>query len=116
MPKLYILGGANGVGKTTWYQTGLEQKYITPDLPFINVDSIVLKELGGYNPENIAKAEQIARDRISYLITDNKDFMIESNLSKSSDYDWISAMRKRGYDTILYFLGTDNIEINKARV
>ena len=39
MPKLYILGGANGVGKTTWYQTGIEQKYITAELPFINVDT-----------------------------------------------------------------------------
>jgi predicted ABC-type ATPase len=65
MPNLYILGGANGVGKTTRYQTGIEQKYISPDLPFVNVDSIVLKELGGYTPENIALGEQIARDRIS---------------------------------------------------
>lgn len=104
------------MGKTTWYQTGIEQKYISPDLPFINVDSIVLKELGGYTPENIAMGEQIARDRISTLITENKDFMIESNLSKSSDYEWISAMRKKGYNTILYFLGTENVEINKARV
>jgi predicted ABC-type ATPase len=55
MPKLYILGGANGAGKTTWYQTGIEQKYITAELPFINVDTIVLKELGGYTTESIAK-------------------------------------------------------------
>jgi predicted ABC-type ATPase len=24
MPTLYVLGGANGVGKTTWYQLGVE--------------------------------------------------------------------------------------------
>lgn len=116
MPKLYILGGANGVGKTTWYQTGIEQKYITAELPFINVDTIVLKELGGYTPENIAKGEQLARERMSALIRENKDFMIESNLSKTSDYDWISAMRKQGYDTVLFFLGTENVQINKERV
>jgi predicted ABC-type ATPase len=93
MPKLYILGGVNGAGKTTWYQTGIEQKYITSELPFINVDSIVLKELRGYTPENIVRGEQLARERMSILVKGNKDFMIESNLSKTSDYDWISAMR-----------------------
>jgi predicted ABC-type ATPase len=37
MATLYVLGGANGVGKTTWYQTGIEQQYITTDLPFIHL-------------------------------------------------------------------------------
>jgi predicted ABC-type ATPase len=48
MPALYVLGGANGVGKTTWYQWGIENKSINPELPFINIDLIVLRELGGY--------------------------------------------------------------------
>lgn len=54
MPTLYVLGGANGVGKTTWYQFGLEDKAINPELPFINIDLIVLGELNGYTDENIA--------------------------------------------------------------
>ena len=116
MPTLFVLGGANGVGKTTWYQTGIDQKYIIQELPFINGDTIVLRELGGYTPENIVKGEQVARERMGSLINENKDFMIESNLSKSSDYDWIANMRKKGYDTVLFFLGTDNVEINKIRV
>lgn len=116
MPTLYVLGGANGVGKTTWYQFGIASKAISTDLPFINIDLIVLNELGGYTVENIAKAEQIARERMRNLLDERKDFMIESNLSKSADYDWIALMRKNGYDTILFFLGTSNFEINKARV
>lgn len=116
MPTLYVLGGANGVGKTTWYQYGIGSKAISPDLPFLNIDLIVLNELGGYTAENIAIAEQIARERMRSLLNDRKDFMIESNLSKSADYDWISLMRKNGYETVLFFLGTNNVEINKARV
>ncbi len=50
------------------------------------------------------------------LIQDRKDFMIESNLSKASDYEWIALMRKNGYETVLFFLGTIDVEINKARV
>src|SRR5258708_27912456 len=42
--------------------------------------------------------------------------MIESNLSKSADYEWIALMRKNGYETVLFFLGTTNVEINKSRV
>src|SRR5882762_7551104 len=116
MPRLYVLGGANGVGKTTWYQLGIENKAIDAELPFINIDLIVLRELGGYTAENIVKAEQIARERMRILLQERKDFMIESNLSKSTDYDWIALMKKNGYETVLFFLGTNNVEINKNRV
>jgi predicted ABC-type ATPase len=116
MPSLYVLGGANGVGKTTWYHTGIEQGYISKELPFINIDNIALKELGGYTAENIARAEELGRQQMTTLIREGKDFMIESNLSKTADYDWIAAMRKQGYDTVLFFLSTNNVEINKERV
>ncbi len=74
MPALYVLGGANGVGKTTWYQLGVENKSINPELPFINIDLIVLRELGGYTAENLAKAEQIAREKMKALIQEKKGF------------------------------------------
>lgn len=111
-----MLGGANGVGKTTWYQLGIEDKAINPELPFINIDLIVSRELGGYTAENLAKADQIGRERMKALLHDRKDFMIESNLAKSADYEWIELLRKNGYETVLFFLGTNNVEINKNRV
>ncbi|MBT9485652.1 hypothetical protein [Sediminibacterium sp.] len=116
MPVLYILGGANGCGKTTWYYDQLSQGAIDRSLPFINIDNIVLNELGSYTPENIALGEQIAKERMSNLIDRKENFMIESNLSKSADYDWIEKMQSAGYETVLYFLATDNVLINKARV
>lgn len=116
MPTLYVLGGANGAGKTTWYQSGVLNNAINPALPFINLDMIVLDELGGYTTENLASAEQIARERMKELVEQRKHFIIESNLSKSADYDWIGLMRKNGYDTVLFFLGTNDVEINKNRV
>ena len=59
---LYVLGGANGFGKTTWYQAGIENNAINYELPFINIDNIVLLELGGYSSENIIRAEQWQRN------------------------------------------------------
>lgn len=116
MPFLHVLGGANGAGKTTWYQLALEKGIISDDLPFINIDLIVLRELGAYTPENIAQAENIARERMRVLLQAGDDFLIESNLSKASDYEWIARMRTNNYNTVLYFLGTSDVEINKSRV
>lgn len=116
MPDLYILGGANGVGKTTWYYSAVEQGVIDKELPFINVDILTLQHFGAYSVENIANAEQLARVKMTELISEGKSFLIESNLAKMSDYDWISAMRNKGYDTHLFFLGTNDVETNIKRV
>lgn len=64
---------------------GLKEKAIDPALPFINIDLIVSHEFGGYTVENITKAQGIAGERMRKLLDQQKDFMIESNLSKSSD-------------------------------
>jgi len=83
MPALYILGGANGAGKTTWYQQGLRNNSIEDDLPFLNVYMIVLRELGLYTAGNIAMAEQIAKARMRMLIAERKDFVIDQSCSIS---------------------------------
>ena len=116
MPVLYILGGANGSGKTTWYNSQVAIGDIAPSIPFVNIDNIVLWELGSYTSENLLIGESIAKERMSGYIEKKESFMIESNLSKASDYDWIERMQRSGYETVLYFLGTDNVEINKDRV
>ncbi len=116
MPTLYILGGANGSGKTTWYNSQVVTGDINPTIPFINIDNIVLWELGNYTPENLLLGENIAKERMSGHIERKESFMIESNLSKKADYEWIERMQRYGYDTVLYFFGTDNVEINKDRV
>jgi predicted ABC-type ATPase len=76
----------------------------------------VLLELGSYTAENLLLGENIAKERMSGHIERMESFMIESNLSKKADYEWIERMQRHGYDTVLYFLGTDNVEINKDRV
>ncbi|MBV9962449.1 MAG: zeta toxin family protein [Parafilimonas sp.] len=115
MPTLYILAGPNGAGKTTYYYTALEKKFIEQHLPFINVD-VFTKELGDYTAENFAKAEMIYREKVAELLKDKTDFMIESNLARDSDYEWIEKVQKYGYDIVLYFLCTDDINVNINRI
>jgi len=116
MPTLYILAGPNGTGKTTYYNTAIEQGYIALSLSFINADNICRDELGGYSIQNAATAEIIVRERIKGHIDKQADFMIESNLSVQTDFDWIDTMKKNGYDISLYFLCTEFVEINISRV
>lgn len=115
MPRLYILGGPNGTGKTTYYTTALSEIFIEKQLSFLNID-LLTKELGGFTAENFAHAEMIYRERITSLVKSQSDFMIESNLARSSDYDWLENMVKAGYEIVLYFLCTDDINIHIRRV
>ncbi len=115
MPRLYILAGPNGTGKTTYYTTALSEIFIEKQLSFLNID-LLTKELGGFTPENFTHAEMIYRERIASLVKSQSDFMIESNLAKSSDYDWLENMAKAGYEIVLYFLCTDDINIHIRRV
>jgi len=115
MPLLHILAGPNGAGKTTFYETALAEKFIGSSLPFINVD-LITRSLGGYTSENFVRADAIARQEIAKHINGGLDFMIESNLATQKDYDWIEAMVAKGYEIILYFLCTQNIQINIGRV
>lgn len=116
MPILYILAGPNGAGKTTFYYTAVEQGFIDPALPFINVDLIIKNELGGFTTKNFARAEELVRIKIGDHLRRQESFMIESNLARSSDYEWLQSVASRGYEIVLYFLYTSNVEINIERV
>jgi predicted ABC-type ATPase len=116
MPTLYILAGPNGAGKTTYYETAIAEGFIDANLPFVNVDLITRSLPGMYTPDNFAKADVLAREKIALHINSMSDFMIESNLATQKDYDWINAMIKKGYDVVLFFLCTSFLEINYNRV
>lgn len=115
MPVLYLLAGPNGTGKTTFYSIAVESGLISQHLPFINVD-LIAQGLGGYTKANLARASEIYREIIKRYLEDKDDFIIESNLAESRNYEWIASMKKLGYNVVLYYLSTDDVEINIARV
>ncbi len=69
-----------------------------------------------YTAENFVKADVIARAKNASYLSEMADFMIESNLATQKDYDWITAMTRKGYEVMLFFLCTSFLEINYNRV
>jgi predicted ABC-type ATPase len=115
MPVLYILGGPNGVGKTTFYASSVQSDFIAENLPFINVD-IITKRLGGFTEANYVQATEIYRVQVKKYMDLEASFMIESNLADSRSYEWLSLMKRKGYRTVLLYLSTSNVRTNLLRI
>ena len=112
MPKLIIVIGANGAGKSTWCKRHGDQ------LPehFYNADAIA-DGLGGWNsPTNQHGARKLVDSRIEGHLARNEDFGFESTYSGLSRPAIIECARALGYQTTAIFLGTRRPEINIERV
>lgn len=92
MPKLYIISGCNGAGKTTASYS------VLPDMldckEFVNADEIA-KGLSPFQPENVAiAAGRIMLSRIKELMKQNVDFAFETTLS-SKTYKHLSRSQSK---------------------
>src|SRR5215467_15614409 len=116
MPFIFILGGANGAGKSTYYEAGIRDGFIDTNLPYLNVDLVAKNEFGSHLPQNLLKAEEFIREWMRVLISSKQNFIIESNLAKSSEYEWLEKLISHGYQLKMDFLSTGDVEINKLRV
>lgn len=118
MPKLYILAGCNGAGKTTASYTLLPELLECRD--FVNSDEFA-KSLSPFNPSTAAiAASRYMLQKINYLLDRNADFCIETTLATRSLEGIIQRAKAKGYTAqVLYFwLNSPDLAIArvKARV
>ena len=102
MPKLYILSGCNGSGKTTASYTLLPQ--LLECTEFVNSDEFAIS----FSPFNPSEASIVASRfmlmRIEYLLSRKEDFSIETTLATRSLVGIINTAKAAGYSiTLLYF-------------
>ena len=118
MPRLYIISGCNGAGKTTASYSMLPEMLECSE--FVNSDEFA-KSLSPFKPENASiQASRYMLLKIRYLLKQNSDFAVETTLATRTLLKTVRMAQNAGYSvTLLYFwLNSPELAIErvKARV
>ena len=114
LPKLYIIAGCNGAGKTTASFTILPE--ILGCKEFINADEIA-KGLSPFQPESVAmQAGRIMLARMDELLQKGETFAFETTLATKSYKQKIEWAQANGYEVTLLFFWLDSPNMAKKRV
>ena len=102
MPRMFILSGCNGSGKTTASYTLLPE--ILECREFVNSDEFA-KSLSPFNPDQAyVTASRYMLTKTKYLFRQRADFCIETTLATRSLKKMVKAAQEQGYFvTVLYF-------------
>lgn len=114
-PRLLIVAGPNGTGKTTLTEMGLRHawfngcEYVNPDL--------IAHELGDWNDsKTVLEAARIATAKREACLTDHRSLAFETVFSAQDKVDFVHRACGQGFFVRLFFIGTHTPEINAARV
>lgn len=118
MPRLYIISGCNGAGKTTASYTMLPEMLECSE--FVNSDEFA-KGLSPFQPEKASiQAGRYMITKIRYLLKEQRDFALETTLATRTVLKTVKMAQAAGYTvTLLYFwLNSPELAIErvKARV
>lgn len=112
MPKLKVVIGANGAGKSTWCRAHRSEL----PRPFYNADSIA-EGLGDWNSTDLQReARKLVDKKIEERLKNNEDFGFESTYSGKSRPNIIRKAAAQGYSIHAVFIGTSRPETNIERV
>ena len=102
MPRLYIVSGCNGSGKTTASYTVLPEMLGCRE--FVNSDEFA-KGLAPFSPSSVSiQASRYMLLKIKYLLNKRLDFGIETTLATRSLVKMVRTAQARGYSvTVMYF-------------
>ncbi len=102
MPNLYVIGGANGSGKTTVSLSLLPT--LLGVFEYVNADEIAAG-LSPLNPEAMAmQSGRLMVKRIKALADANADFAFETTLAAKSFIPFLQECKKKGYTiNLMYF-------------
>jgi len=118
MPRLYIISGCNGAGKTTASYSLLPEMLDCRE--FVNSDEFA-KGLSPFDPSKASiQASRYMLTKIRYLLRKRKDFAVETTLATRTLLKTARMAQDAGYTvTLLYFwLNSPDLAVErvKARV
>jgi len=115
-PKLVIIAGPNGSGKTSLTSIILEHRWID-GCTYVNPDNIARDVFGDWNsPESVLKAAILSTEIRENCLEKKTGLLFETVLSSSEKVDYILRAKKAGYFVRLFFVGTDSPVINSGRI
>jgi predicted ABC-type ATPase len=112
-PTLTFIAGANGSGKTTLTRWNSE---IFSQIPLLDPDAIAIMQ-----PANtssllpLAAGRQALRSAAKHLNND-ESFAVETTLSGKIYLRMMLDAKARGFEVVLVYIGTENVEINLQRI
>ena len=115
-PRLLIIAGPNGAGKTSVTSTILKHEWIE-GCEYINPDFIARDKFGDWNSaEMVLKAAQFAEKWREDCLENQKSLIFETVLSAPDKIDYIQRAKQQNFFIRLFFICTDNPQINASRV
>jgi predicted ABC-type ATPase len=115
-PKLLVIAGPNGSGKTSITEKILRHEWMEGCI-YINPDNIARDRYGDWNsPEAVMQAVRYAARRRELCIANREDLLFETVLSAKDKLEFIAKAKAAGYFIRLFFVGTDDPAINAGRI
>jgi len=110
--QLWILAGANGAGKSTFYRLFLKSRGIK----LINAD-IIARAINPVNQESAGYKAMVLAEKIREdLLLQGISFCFETVFSHPSKIDFIARAKSLGYHIVLVYIHLETPELNEARV
>jgi len=115
-PRLIIVAGPNGSGKTTITEKLLRHEWMQ-GCEYINPDFIAQNEFGDWNsPEAVIKAANIAKRIRENCLDSMTSIAFETVFSTNEKLEFVQRSKSAGFFIRLFFVCTDNPSINAQRV
>ena len=113
-PRVVILAGSNGAGKTTAARTVLADTLGV--MTFVNAD-VIATGLSGFDPEGVAfEASRIMLERMHTLAAQRTDFAFETTLAARTYAPWLRSLQASGYRVLLFYVWLPEVELAIERV
>ena len=115
-PILIVIAGPNGSGKTTITSKILKHEWVENCL-YINPDNIAKEKFGDWNSaEAVMKAAKFSTQMREQAIEEGESLIFETVLSANDKIEFIKKAKEKGYFIRLFFIGTENPNINANRI
>jgi predicted ABC-type ATPase len=115
-PKLIVIAGPNGSGKTTFTNQVLRHDW-SAGCVFINPDEIARQVFGDWNsPDAVSKAVMRAQKLREGCLRERKSMLVETVFSAPDKLNFIRRVKEADFFIRFFFIGTDSPYINAARV